>query len=181
MVYVFLGNGFEEMEALAPIDLLRRADIEVMSVSLYKTKEVIGGHGVPFTADTTIFDLPADLPDMVVLPGGLGGVDEISRSEQALLLIDKMMQENRFVAAICAAPTLLSDRGLLRGKKATCYPAMRDRLGASAVPCPLCADGKILTAEAAGTAIDFALLLIKALVGKETADRVAASIHHHAL
>ena len=179
MVYLLLGDGFEEMEALAPIDLLRRAGIAISSVSLYDDRlTVTGGHGVVFTADVTIRQIANEIPDMVILPGGLGGVKEISASKEALELVQRTFEQNRYVAAICAAPTILQSMGILNGRKATCYPSMQKDLGDSLCPAPLCVDGKLVTAQAAGTAMDFALLLIEFLSGKEKADQVAASIYH---
>lgn len=179
MVYVLLGDGFEEMEALAPLDLLRRAGIKTLSVSLYDRREVVGGHGITFTADTTLSALPGTLPDMLVLPGGTGGVEELGKSKAVLDLIKRVFYADRFVAAICAAPTLLAKHGLLTDKNATCYPALLDLLGDAAVSADVCVDGKLITSRAAGTATDFALALIDALAGKEKMREVADSIYHH--
>ena len=121
MVYVLLGTGFEEMEAIAPIDLLRRGGIEVLTVGV-TGKTVFGGHGIGVEADITIGEMDLTELDMIVLPGGLGGVASARASEAAMNALDFAWKNGKFVAAICAGPTVLADLGITDGKHATCYP-----------------------------------------------------------
>ncbi len=176
MVYILLGTGFEEMEALTPVDLLRRAGIGVKTVGL-NGKTVFGGHGIGVEAD---LELGAELPDleMVVLPGGLGGVAAIRGCEEALNTVKAAHAAGKFVAAICAGPTVLADLGILSGRKATCYPGQIPNMG-DAVVVPDAAvvrDGMLITGTSAGTAIPFALALIEALRGSEAAKAIADQI-----
>ena len=121
MVYILLGTGFEETEAIAPLDLLRRAGIPVMTVGL-NGKIVYGGHGIGVEADISLGEMDLTAMDMIVLPGGLGGVASIRASQKALDAIRFAWDNDKYVAAICAGPTVLADLGLVSGKKATCYP-----------------------------------------------------------
>ena len=154
MVYVLLGTGFEEIEALTPVDLLRRAGIEVQTVGL-NGKTVYGGHAIGVECDLTIEQLDISDADMIVLPGGLGGV-----------------------AAICAGPTVLAQLGLLTGVRATCYPGQIPNMcDAQVVENAACVtDGRIITGTSAGTAVPFALALIEALKGPEAARAIADQI-----
>ena len=156
-VYVFLADGFEEIEGLTVVDLLRRAGIETITVSVMGREEIIGSHRIPVTADTLIGKVHPTKEDMLVLPG------------------------NGRIAAICAAPTVLGKLGLLNGRKAICYPGMEDGLtGAEVTVEPVVTDGNITTSRGLGTAIPFALRLIEELSGKETADRIAESVVYQA-
>ena len=177
MVYVLLGTGFEEIEALAPVDLLRRAGIEVTTVGL-NGKIVYGSHRIGVQADITIDELDISDAEMIVLPGGLGGVASIRGCSRALEAVKAVSDAGKFVAAICAGPTVLADLGLLTGGNATCYPGqipnMKDALVAENAACVT--DGKIITGTSAGTAVPFALALIEALKGAEAAGAIAAQI-----
>lgn len=173
---MLLGTGFEPLEAVAPCDILRRGGVEVVLASI-GAQLVTAGHGVRIMADSTLDEVNADEADMVILPGGLGGVEAILASDAALELVRRVHARGGYVAAICAAPTVLAALGLLEGKKATCYPGMEDRMaGALMQPCGTVWDGKILTGRAAGSAAEFGLLLLAALRGEETASRVAKEI-----
>ena len=177
MVYVLLGTGFEEVEALAPVDLLRRAGIEVTTVGL-NGKIVYGSHRIGVQADITIDELDISDAEMIVLPGGLGGVASIRGCQKALEAVKAVAAAGKYVAAICAGPTVLADLGLLTGVNATCYPGqipnMKDAL---VVPDAACVtDGKLITGTSAGTAVPFALALIEALKGAEAAGAIAAQI-----
>ncbi len=174
MVYVLLGTGFEEVEAITPIDLLRRADIPVTTVGV-TGKTVFGGHNIGIEADISIDELdPSDL-DMVVLPGGLGGVASARANHKAMDLLRYAWENGKFVAAICAGPTVLADLGITDGKLATCYPGCEDGMGnarlAEDVPC--IRDGNLITGTSAGCAVPFGLMLIAALKGQSVADAVA--------
>ena len=177
MVYVLLGTGFEEVEAIAPVDLMRRAGIEVQTVGI-TGKTVAGSHKIPVEADILPENMDLESMDMIVLPGGLGGVASARASQAALDALRWGWEHDRFVAAICAGPTVLADLGIPDGKKATCFPGCEGQMGkADMIPgVAALRDGKLITGTSAGCAIPFALELIKALKGSETADKVAKQI-----
>lgn len=177
MVYVLLGTGFEEVEAIAPVDLMRRAGIQVQTVGI-TGKTVAGSHKIPVEADILPENMDLESMDMIVLPGGLGGVASARASQAALDALRWGWEHDRFVAAICAGPTVLADLGILDGKKATCFPGCEGQMGkADMVPgVAALRDGKLITGTSAGCAIPFALELIKALKGSEAADKVAKQI-----
>ena len=177
MVYVLLGTGFEEIEALTPVDLMRRAGIEVLTVGV-TGKIVYGGHNIGVEADITLEEMDLTQLDMIVLPGGLGGVASIRGCEKALAAVKAVAAAGNYIAAICAGPTVLADLGLLSGVQATCYPGqipnMKDAL---VVPDAACVtDGKVITGASAGTAVPFALALIEALKGADAAKVIADQI-----
>ncbi len=179
MVYVFLANGFEDMEAFTPIDLLRRAGIQVTTVGV-GTAMPRSSHGISVMADISedLF-LPDDDTEAVVFPGGTVGTANLKTSEtvqRAARLGIGEAAEDITVAAICAAPTILAGQGLLRGKKATCYPDRAAELGDSYVDEETVFDAPYLTGRAAGAAIPFPLRLIEILRGREAADAVAEKI-----
>jgi 4-methyl-5(b-hydroxyethyl)-thiazole monophosphate biosynthesis len=177
MVYILLGTGFEETEAIAPLDLLRRAGIPVMTVGL-NGKTVYGGHGIGVETDVSVGQMDLTDMDMIVLPGGLGGVASIRSCQEALDAVQFAWNNGKFVAAICAGPTVLADLGITEGKHATCYPGCEEGMGnaimAENVPCVR--DGNLITGTSAGCAISFGLMLIEALKDKETADKIAKQI-----
>ena len=177
MVYVLLGTGFEEVEAIAPVDLMRRAGIEVQTVGI-TGKTVAGSHKIPVEADILPENMDLESMDMIVLPGGLGGVASARASQAALDALRWGWEHDRFVAAICAGPTVLADLGISDGKKATCFPGCEGQMGkADMIPgVAALRDGKLITGTSAGCAIPFALELIKALKGSEAADKVAKQI-----
>lgn len=177
MVYVLLGTGFEEVEAIVPVDLMRRAGIEVQTVGI-TGKTVAGSHKIPVEADILPENMDLESMDMIVLPGGLGGVASARASQAALDALRWGWEHDRFVAAICAGPTVLADLGIPDGKKATCFPGCEGQMGkADMVPgVAALRDGKLITGTSAGCAIPFALELIKALKGSEAADKVAKQI-----
>ena len=177
MVYVLLGTGFEEVEAITPVDLMRRAGFEVQTVGI-TGKTVTGSHKIPVEADILPENMDLESMDMIVLPGGLGGVASARASQAALDALHWGWEHDRFVAAICAGPTVLADLGIPDGKKATCFPGCEGQMGkADMVPgAAALRDGKLITGTSAGCAIPFALELIKALKGSEAADKVAKQI-----
>ena len=180
MVCVFLGTGFEEAEALVPADLLRRAGIPVALVGL-TGREVTGSHQITVKTDKLLSEVdPADT-EMLFLPGGTGGVASIAACPEALALVRALYEEGRYVAAICAAPTLLASLGLLEGRRAVCYPGMEDKMAGALVQkgSPVVEDGAIITGEAAGSAFAFGLKLVELLKGTATAEKVKESIHYH--
>ena len=173
MVYVLLGTGFEEVEAITPVDLLRRADIPVLTVGV-NGKTVYGGHNIGIEADITLAEIDLTAMDMIVLPGGLGGVASVRASREAMEALRFAWENKKFVAAICAGPTVLADLGITDGKNATCYPGCETGMGSanmvSDVPCVR--DGNLITGTSAGCAIPFGLMLIAALKGQASADTV---------
>lgn len=176
MVYMLLGTGFEETEAIAPLDLLRRADVEVATVGL-NGKIIYGSHKIGVEADMEIDELKLSDLDMIVLPGGLGGVASIRGCQQALDAVSYAWNNGKFVAAICAGPTVLADLGITEGKDATCYPGCEGQMGsANMVHAAAVRDGRLITGTSAGCAIPFGLELISALKGQEAADTIAKQI-----
>ena len=171
MVYVLLGTGFEETEAIVPVDLLRRAGIPVLTVGI-GDKIISGSHNISVVADITMEEMDFTQMEMLVLPGGLGGVASISASEQALNAVRFANENNKFIGAICAAPTILASLGITDGKNATCYPGCESGMGsANMIPDVACVrDGKLITGTSAGCAVSFGLALVEALKGKEMAD-----------
>ncbi len=177
MVYVLLGTGFEETEAIAPIDLLRRAGAEVMTVGI-NGKTIVGGHGIGVCADIAVEEMDLTAMDMIMLPGGLGGVASVKGSPLALEAVRFAHENGKWIAAICAAPTVLAMLGITDGKHATCYPGCETDMGSAIMEenkaCVL--DGRLITGTSAGCAIPFGLALVAALKGQEKADEVAAQI-----
>ena len=176
MVYMLLGTGFEETEAIAPLDLLRRAGVEVRTVGL-NGKIIYGGHGIGVEADIEIGELDLTNLEMIILPGGLGGVASIRGCEKAMAAVRWAWENGKYTAAICAGPTVLADLGIPDGKNATCYPGCEGQMGsANMVEAAAVTDGKLITGTSAGCAVPFGLALIAALKGQEEADRIAQQI-----
>lgn len=177
MVYMLLGTGFEETEAIAPLDLLRRAGIRVMSVGV-TGKMVYGSHGIGIEADILLGEMDLTNMDMIILPGGLGGVASVRASREAMNALDFAWNNEKFVAAICAGPTVLADLGITDGKNATCYPGCEDGMGSAkmASDAACVRDGRLITGTSAGCAVKFGLELIAALKGEEAARTVAEQI-----
>ena len=177
MVYMLLGTGFEETEAIAPLDLLRRAGVDVLTVGV-TGKTVFGSHKIGVEADITIDQMDLTDLEMIILPGGLGGVASARASQPALDALRFAWENGKFVAAICAGPTVLADLGITDGKNATCYPGCEGGMGsANMIPDVACGrDGNLITGTSAGCAVTFGLALVEALKGKETADAIARQI-----
>jgi 4-methyl-5(b-hydroxyethyl)-thiazole monophosphate biosynthesis len=174
---MLLGTGFEETEAIAPLDLLRRAGVETATVGV-TGKIVYGSHNIGIEADFLIDEMDLTNLDMIILPGGLGGVASIRCSEEAMNAIKFAADNGKFTAAICAGPTVLADLGITDGKLATCYPGCEDGMGSAQMVADVAAvrDGLVITGTSAGSAIPFGLKLIEALKGPETADQIAKQI-----
>lgn len=177
MVYMLLGTGFEETEAIAPLDLLRRAGVQVLTVGV-NAKTVYGGHGIGIEADITLGEMDLTAMDMIVLPGGLGGVASVRASREAMDALRFAWENDKYVAAICAGPTVLADLGITAGRNATCYPGCEAGMGgAKMVPDAACVrDEKLITGTSAGCAIPFGLALVEALKGEAAAKTVADQI-----
>ena len=177
MVYMLLGTGFEETEAIAPLDLMRRAGIQVMTVGV-NGKTVYGGHGIGVAADIEIGEMDLTDLEMIVVPGGLGGVASVRACPEAMEALAFAWKNEKYVAAICAGPTVLADLGITDGRKVTCYPGCESGMGSALCQPERAAvrDGKLITGTSAGCAIPFGLALIEALKGEEVANTVAGSI-----
>ena len=179
-VYVFLAEGFEEMEAVTPIDLLRRAGVDAKLVSVTGNRAVTGAHGVTYLADLLFEEIEEDA-DMLVLPGGLPGTTNLQAHEGLTKLLLKQHEAHKWVAAICAAPTILASLHITDGRRATCYPGLEDQMDAAKmIPCGAVQDGNVITGRAAGSADEFGLACLRALKGEDTARQVAADIVYRA-
>ena len=177
MVYLFLANGFEEVEALAPLDLLRRANVEVTTVGI--GGDVIrGAHGITVHADIPDVMFADPKPDMVILPGGMPGSKNLDESRTVDTALKAAVRNNAYIAAICAAPMILGKRGILAGKQATCYPGFEQYLeGATLSAEKVVTDGRIITAAGMGVAVDFGLELVAQFTGDaELADSLRRGI-----
>lgn len=177
-VYVFLADGFEEIEALTVVDLLRRASVDVTTVSITENILVHGAHGIDVMADILFKDDLSEA-DMLVLPGGGQGTKNLLAHEGLKGLLIDYEKKSRYLAAICAAPSILGTHGLLKGKRAICYPGFEDKLtGAIVTNDKVVVDGKFITSKGPGTSIEFSLELIKILCGEETANEILDGIQY---
>lgn len=166
-VLVPLAEGFEEIEAVTVIDLLRRAGVEVRAASL-GPRLVTGSHGITLEADVTLDEARAADYDMIVLPGGMPGADHLKQDARVIALLKEFAEQGRYTAAICAAPGVLAHAGLLAGRAATSFPGFLDEGSAPGIrlrPEPVVTDGKVVTSRGAGTAMDFGLALVELLEG----------------
>ena len=172
--YLFLAEGFEEIEAITPIDVLRRAEIETVTVSISGTKHVTGAHGISIEADVLLAHLNVADADLLVLPGGMPGTKHLGECQPLLDMLVAHAQSGKLTSAICAAPSILGMLGLLNVKEATCYPGWEDKLtGALFAKQPWIVDGNIVTGRGAGSAMEFSLKLVELLLDKETANEHA--------
>jgi len=176
-VYVFLADGFEEIEAIAPIDVFRRAELEVTTVSVSGDQLVTGAHGVAVAADAMFDELSYEGDFLLFLPGGMPGTLNLEAHEGLRLLIAQQAGAGKNIAAICAAPSILGKMGLLKGQEAICYPGFESYLsGATISTEAVVKSGNVFTAKGPGVAIDFALKLVAELKGGATASQVAAGM-----
>ncbi len=176
-VLIFMAEGHEEIEALTVVDILRRAGIEIYMVSITGNKKVPGAHGITTYCDKLIETVNFDAADMLVLPGGMPGTLNLALCEPLMDQIHGFNTSKKGLAAICAAPTVFGKAGILKGRKATCYPGMeKDLLGADVSTDDVCHDGHIITSRGMGTAIPFALEIVKTLAGNDEAEQLAKSI-----
>lgn len=167
-IYVFLAEGFEEIEALTPIDVLRRAELNVLTVSVMEEQIVTGAHGVPVVADRMFADIHHEDAEMLLLPGGLPGATNLDAHQGLSDMIVAFATERKPLAAICAAPLVFGNRGLLQGKKATCYPGFETYLtGAEYTAALVETDGNFITAKGPGAAMDFAFAIVEKYCGLE--------------
>ena len=176
-VGIFMADGCEEIEGLTVVDIVRRAKLEMTTISITDEKEVTSSHNVTFLTDALASEVDFDGFDAIVLPGGMPGTLNLGASDMVNKVIKKFAGEGKIVAAICAAPTIYGEMGLLEGKNATCYPGMEDKLlGANWQEQPVVVDGNFVTSRGVGTAIAFALTLVTILKDEETAKSLANSI-----
>ena len=177
MVYLFLADGFEEIEALCVLDFLRRAKVEVTTVGV-SGRVANGSHRIPVVCDITENELDLESEfDMVILPGGLPGSTNLDNSEVVDKMIKRANDEGKFICAICAAPFILGKRGILKGKRAVCYPGFeKELIGATIVNQGVVRDGKIITGRAMGSAHDFGLEIVEALCGKEVREQLKEAV-----
>ena len=175
---MFLADGFETVEALAPADVMRRAGINVVTVSIMGRKTVSSAHGINVEADTLFGDSDYSDADALVLPGGSQGTENLSAFEPLRTLLAQTCEAGRIIAAICAAPMVFGRIGLLAGRRATCYPGCEADMGSAIMEenKAYVVDGKIITGTSAGCAIPFGLALVTALKGSQTAEEVATQI-----
>ena len=176
MIYMFLADGFEEIEALCPLDLMRRAGLDVTTVGIGGSS-ITGAHGISVKADIEDVELCADDLEMVFLPGGMPGTLNLAASKTVTDAIELAVKEDAYIAAICAAPSILGDMGLLEGKKAVCYPGFEDRLTGAEIPDRrVVLDSKILTAKGMGAALDMGLEIVKIFCGENTAKKLRHAV-----
>ncbi len=176
MIYFFLADGFEEVEAICPLDILRRAGLEVKTVGIGK-REIVGAHGITITADLLDIEYNDAAPELVFLPGGMPGTLNLLASDVVKKAVLTANKNGAYIAAICAAPMILGELGLLRGKEAICYPGFEDKLtGAVISDKKVVADGRILTAAGMGVALEFGLLIVSALKGEEKANELRETV-----
>ena len=177
-VLLFLADGFEEIEALAPVDLLRRAGINVTTVSISDTKEVRGGHDITVLSDKLFDEIDDKMDyDMIILPGGGVGTENLKKHDRLNALLLKYNENEKLLGAICAAPSVLGKLNILNGKKAICYPGFEaELLGAVITNEDVVKDKNIITSKAAGTSIKFALEIIQTLLNTEASDEIKSSI-----
>lgn len=178
-VYIFLADGFEDIEGLTVVDLMRRAEIDIKTVSIKESKEIKTSHGITMLTDMMFHETDFLDADMLVLPGGMPGTKYLAAHEPLTELLTRFHDNGGKIAAICAAPSVFSGLGLLKGKKATAYPCFLEVIekdGALTSEESVVVDGNITTSRGLGTAIDFALSLIAQLEGDEKAKEIAESI-----
>ena len=176
MVYVFLAEGFEEVEALTPVDVLRRCGVDVKTVGI-GGKTITGSHKIPVTADLTENELTFDGLEAVILPGGMPGTLNLEKNQTVQQYLSYANSKELFICAICAAPSILGHNGMLTGLKATCFPGFeKDLLGAEVKSDLAVADGIFITGKGEGAAMEFALLIAENLCGKEVSEKTRKSL-----
>lgn len=177
MIYTFLADGFEEIEALCPVDIMRRAGLTVTTVGIGGC-EIVGSHGITVRADISDSELCAEDIELIFLPGGMPGTKNLDASKAVHQAIDLAIEQNAYIAAICAAPMILGKRGILNEKEAVCYPGFENYLDGATVPADkkIVTDGKIITAKGMGVAADLGLEIVRVLCGKEKSDALRKAI-----
>ena len=175
--YIFFADGFEDIEGLMVVDLFRRAGIDIRTVSITDRQEIVTSHKVPLKCDTLMTEESFEDADLLILPGGKAGTENLRACKPLGELLTKHYQKGTMLAAICAAPTVFSDLGFLKGRKATSYPTCEPNIHAGQyLTDPVVVDGTITTSRGLGTSLDFALNLISQLLDAQTAEKIAASV-----
>jgi 4-methyl-5(b-hydroxyethyl)-thiazole monophosphate biosynthesis len=181
VVIILLAEGFEEIEALATVDILRRCAIDVKMASTEKNIDVVGSHNISVKADLLLDEVLSEDVEAVILPGGMPGTNNLQASSSVNKLFMDAYEKGKLVAAICAAPKVFGAAGILKGRKATCFPGFEDELlGAELAKGKVAVDGNVITSKGAGTAHDFAFEIAKWLGKKEEAEKVRASMQYDA-
>lgn len=176
-VYIFLADGFEDIEGLTVVDLMRRADIDIKTVSIKKSKEITTSHGITMLTDLTFAETDFTDANMLVLPGGMPGTKYLEEYKPLTELLTDFYQNGGKVAAICAAPGIFERLGFLKGRNATSYPSVMEQLKSARTSLePVVVDGNVTTSRGLGTAIDFSLSLIGQLEGSAKAEEIAESV-----
>ena len=175
MIYMFLANGFEEIEALLPLDLMRRAGLEVRTVGVGGL-DITGSHGITVKADMLDTDLSDSAPECVILPGGMPGTKNLDASAVVHKALDDALGSDALICAICAAPMVLGKRGILCGKNATCFPGFEKYLEGANVGGRVVRDGRVITAIGMGAALEFGIEIVAALLGRDAADKLFAAV-----
>ncbi len=175
--YLFYAEGFEEVEALTVVDLLRRGKVDCITVSVSGDYDVTGSHGITIRADRIFGERDLNDADMLILPGGMPGTTNLKAHAGLDQLIRRYHEDGKYLAAVCAAPTVYGEKGLLEGKNATCYPGLEDGLtGANKKTDSVVHDGQFITSRGMGTCIDFGLKLLELLEGKEVSEKVGKAV-----
>lgn len=175
MIYMFLANGFEEVEALMPLDLMRRAGLDVTTVGVGGI-DITGSHGITVKADIEVSEFADNAPECVILPGGMPGTKNLDASPVVHKALDDALENNALICAICAAPMILGKRGILRGKKATCFPGFEEYLEGATVGGRAVRDGQVITGIGMGAALEFGIEIVAALRGREEAEKLSAAV-----
>ena len=174
---IFFADGLEEIEGLTVVDLFRRAKIDIDIVSITGKKSITGSHQIVIQADRLLEEMDFEVVDMLILPGGMPGTLNLGACEPLCRQLKLFNKQGKYVAAICAAPSVLGQLGILEGRAATCYPGFEEKLtGARTETQPVVVDGNVITSRGMGTAIEFAAELIALLKGRETAEKLKKSI-----
>lgn len=178
--YLFFATGFEEVEALTVVDILRRGGVDCKTVSIMGDYDVTSSHNVTIRADLVFEHQDLSDGDMLIMPGGIPGTPNLKAHKGLEALIREYVKENKYLAAVCAAPTIYGEMGLLQGKNATCFPGMEDGLiGANKKTDKVVCDGQFITSRGMGTCIDFGLKLLELLTDKENADTIGKKIVYY--
>ena len=176
-IAVFFAEGYEEIEGLTVVDICRRCGIETEMVAVGGKLAVTGGHGITTQMDVLLEDADFSKYDMLILPGGLGGTQGLEACGMLMDQVDIFFRDGKYIGAICAAPTIFGHRGILKGRRACCYPGLESHLeGALVTNGPVELDGNVMTSRGMGTALDFALAIAGLFVGKEAADQMAEKV-----
>ena len=177
MLYMFFADGFEEVEAVAALDVIRRAGIEIKSVGI-GNKNITGSHGITVICDLTESELVcSDNCEGIILPGGMPGTENLYQCKKVLEFVDYCHTENKLLCAICAAPIILGRKMLLKGKKAVCFPGFeKELIGADVSDCFVCRDSNIITAKGMGSAVNFGIEIVSAVKGQDFSNELKATL-----